>query len=201
MTPTELGKNTVLLRSCMASVGILKSYLFSWAGGLVFEELWLMCHVGAHCRAGREGRPNEHRENFIVNFFLTSFKRLASFHYIKYWLGCYLGLIHVLYRWVSLGQVWTHLFPCFWIQINGCQPGEVGPRRCPWVFYFTCGQSCNRTSWKVRYNAPSEMLLFWTFLFLEDSYWNTEVIFSIRFFCFSSVTYDYGRFSNKTIII
>ena len=43
-----------------------------------------MCQVGAHCRAGREGRPNEHRENFIVNFFLTSFKRLTSFHYIKY---------------------------------------------------------------------------------------------------------------------
>ena len=53
MTPTELGKNTVLLRSYMASVRILKSYLFSWAGSLVFEEFWLICHMGTHCRAGR----------------------------------------------------------------------------------------------------------------------------------------------------
>lgn len=106
--------------------------------------------------------------------------------------------------WPSL----TYLFSYFWIQSNGCKPGEVGTWGCPWVFCFTCGQSCNWTSWKIRYDAPSEMLLFSIFCYLCEflvriCFWKilieTQKRYSVSALFFSSFRrYEWlANFSNK----
>ena len=66
---TELGKNTILLRSYIASIRRGKMWSFCLTGTPIFEKLWLMGHADAHCTGRNGGSPNGHRIlclNFLI---------------------------------------------------------------------------------------------------------------------------------------
>ena len=50
---TELGKNTIVLRSYIAGIRKKKKNWSLWLGNLlIFEEPWLMCNTDTHCTGG-----------------------------------------------------------------------------------------------------------------------------------------------------
>ena len=70
---TELGKNTVLLRSYIVGWGQKKEKkidLYGGSGIPIFEELWLVCDVNALGRAAKEEAQTETEFYFkvLINF-------------------------------------------------------------------------------------------------------------------------------------
>lgn len=95
----------------------------------------------------------------------------------------YLGpMLYVTTRWLV-----THLSFFFPIQGDWCQSGEAGARQRPWVFCFSCGQSCRRTCWEIRSGGPS----FWNGLFYA-----LGVLFVCLFFNEDSLLAD-SKWSKK----
>jgi hypothetical protein len=76
-------------------------------------------------------------------------------------LGWYRRWIQVNYHWMAFNSCFL---PSFLIQGDRYQSGEAGARRRPWVLCFTCRQSHDWTYWKIRYDAPSEVSIFYLLL-------------------------------------